>query len=399
MRNSIRYILLLLLIPVISLKAGSYFTSQLHSMGLRVYIPGVRGMGMGNTGIASMDSVQLGNYNISQWRHITDTRLTIGVRYNRINTQIDDENFLAASAGFAGISLAIPIKRNTWVIGLNFQPYALLDFKSSQSQVSNGISFTQNNILNGAIGKAQLNLVWSPVSTVGISINGNYYVGNIEDRYEYTFNDGSYRDISQGIKYKISGPGLGFSADIQPKRWLIIAGFADTRSALKVETSYTSSAIYPDSIKRNLDAFPLHFGLGSAIMLSSRWNLAIDYSYQFWSETLKEPTPDYEDWYHLGIGVEREASRKRKPGFFSLMDIRGGFSTKKIGYKFNNESVLEHSVHFGLGFPFNQYRNRIDIAISAGLRGDKTKNLADEKFINLNASIAIGERWFRSSRQ
>lgn len=398
MRFSIKYILLALLIPIISLEAGSYFTSQIHSMGLRVYNPGVRGMGMGNTGIALMDSVQLGNYNISQWRHITDTRLTIGIRYNRINTQLNNEDFLASSAGFAGISLAIPIKRNKWVIGLNFQPYALLDFKSSQSQVSNGISFTQNNIINGAIGKAQLNLVWSPVSTVGISINGNYYFGSIEDRYEYTFDDGSYRDISQGIKYKISGPGLGFSADIQPKSWLTIAGFADTRSALKVQTSYTSSAIYPDSIQRNLEAFPLHFGLGSAIMLSSRWNLAIDYSHQFWSETLKEPTSDYEDWYLLAIGVEREASRKRKPGFFNLMDIRGGFSTKKIGYKFNNESVLEHSAHFGLGFPFNQYRNRIDIGISAGLRGDKTKNLAEEKFINFSASIAIGERWFRSSR-
>jgi hypothetical protein len=133
-------------------------------------------------------------------------------------------------------------------------------------------------------------------------------------------------------------------------------------------------------------------------MLSSRWNLAVDYSYQFWSETLKKPTQDYEDWYHVGIGVEREASRKRKPGFFNLMDIRGGFSTKRIGYKFNNESVFEHAIHFGLGFPFNQYRNRFDFSISAGLRGDKTKNLADEKFINFNASVAIGERWFRSSR-
>lgn len=398
MRVFIKYILLMLFIPVVSLQAGSYFTSQVHSMGLRVYIPGVRGIGMGNTGIASMDSVQLGNYNISQWRHISDTRLTLALRYNRINTQIDNENFLASSAGFAGINLAIPIKRHKWLIGLNFQPYTLLDFKSSQSQVSDGIPFTQNNILNGAIGKAQLNLVWSPVSTVGISVNGNFYFGSFEDRYEYTFDDGSYRDITQGIKYKISGPGLGFSADIQPKSWLILAGFVDSRAALKVQTSYNSSAIFPDSLQRNLAAFPLHFGVGSAIMLNSRWNLAIDCSYQFWSETLKEPTPDYEDWYLLGVGVEREASRKRKSVFFNQIDIRGGFSTKRIGYKFNNEPVLEHSVHFGLGFPFNQYRNRFDFSVSAGLRGSKTKNLADEQFINFNASIAIGERWFRSSR-
>lgn len=398
MRLFLKYIFLLLLIAFLPLQGGSYFSSQLHGMGIRQYLPSVRGIGMGMTGIATSDSLLLGNYSISQWRYVTNTRLTIGLRYNRIDTEVDGGSFRSASGGFAGISLAIPIQSQKWVIGLNFQPYSTVDFKSSQEEESGGISFTQNNILSGTIGKAQLNLVWSPVPRVGLSVNGNFYFGTIEDRYEYSFTDASFRDISHGVEYRITGPGIGFSADIHPLNWLVIAGFADTRPTLKVKTAYQSSGIFPDSLKRNLDSFPLHFGIGSATKLSSRWNLALDYSYQYWSQTLKVAGPEYEDWYNLGIGIERAKSQKRKKGFINELDLRGGFSVTRIGYKFNNEPVYEYGLHFGMGIPFGLYGNRLDFAISGGYSGDKTKNLVQERFVKLHVSLAIGERWFQKDR-
>ena len=398
MRLPLRYILLLVFIIFLPLRGGSYFSSQLHGMGIRQYLPSVRGIGMGMTGIATTDSLLLGNYDISQWRYVTNTRLTIGLRYNRIDTEINDSSFRSASGGFTGIGLAIPIQTQKWVIGLNFQPYTTVDFKSFQEEESGGQTFTQNNLLSGTIAKAQLNLIWSPVPQVGLAVNGNFYFGTIEDHYEYSFNDGSFRNISHQVEYRISGPGIGFSADVHPLDWLIIAGFADTRPTLKIQTAYQSPGVFPDTLKRNLDSFPFHFGIGSAIKLSSRWNLALDYSYQYWSQTLKTPGPEYEDWYNLGLGVERAMSTKRKKGFLDQLDFRSGVSMTRIGYKFNNESVFEYGLHFGLGIPFGSYGNRLDVAVSGGFLGDKDKNLVQERFVKLHVSLAIGERWFQRDR-
>lgn len=398
MRNPVKYTLLILLSLIFTLEAGSYFSTTLEGMGIRRYLPSTRGIGMGVTGIASTDSLFLNNYGVSQWRYIKDSRLSIGFRYNRVYTEINNDNFLSSSAGFAGIGIAVPVKQNSWVLGVNFQPYSTVEFKSFQEIENNEISFTQNNILNGTIAKAQLNLVWSPLPLIGLSVNGNYYFGTIEDRYEYTFNDGSFRDVSHSVEYRIGGPGIGFSADVRPWQWLMLAGFADFKASLDVETNYTSPTSFPDTIERNLDSFPLHFGIGSSIMLGRRWNLAIDYSYQNWNRTLKTPSIEYDEWYHLGVGFERKALNKRKIGAFNQIDIRGGVSATQIGYKFNNESAMEYAAHLGFGIPFNRYHNRFDFAISAGLRGNQDKNLVQETFINFHASIAIGERWFQRDR-
>jgi hypothetical protein len=398
MKKSVKFTQLILLSMIFVSEAGSYFTTTLQGMGVRRYLPSIRGIGMGITGIASADSIFLNNYGVSQWRHIGDSRLSIGLRYNRIYTEINSENFLSSTAGFTGIGLAVPLQKDSWVIGINFQPYSSVEFKSFQDIESDGVSFTQNNILNGTIAKAQLNLVWSPLPSIGVSINGNYYLGIIEDRYEYTFNDGSFRDVSHSVEYRIGGPGIGFSADVSPWQWLMLAGFADFKASLNVEANYTSPALFPDSIERNLDSFPLHLGIGSSILLGQRWNLAIDYSYQNWTRTLKTPSIEYDEWYHLGLGFERKALNKRKISVFNQVDFRGGLSATQIGYKFNNESVMEYAAHLGFGIPFNQYRNRFDFAFSAGVRGDQNKNLVQETFINFHASIAIGERWFQSNR-
>lgn len=108
--------------------------------------------------------------------------------------------------------------------------------------------------------------------------------------------------------------------------------------------------------------------------------------------------PIYEDWYHLGFGIERSSLRKRNVSFLNQLDLRGGFSVNRLGYRFNNESVMEYVGSVGFGLPFGASRNRLDFAIFGGVRGDETKNLASERFINLQISLSMGETWFLRGR-
>lgn len=400
MRAPIRYVIICLFLAFFSARAGSYFASQYNGMGIRQYSTTVRGVGMGMTGIAALDSLSLANYGISQWRYIQATRISVGVFYQRINLAPQGEQLTSTVAGLSGINIAIPLSQRRWVMGINLQPYSRIDFKATETITSNGQTFTQNSLSTGNIAKAQLNLAWSPSTAFGFSVNGNFYFGSIEDQYEFDFPDNNFNDISHALKYTITGPGIGFSADYRPLDWLTLAGFVDLKSfPLKVKTAYDSQIALADTVqKRNLETFPLQFGVGSALRLGSRWNLALDYAYQKWSATLQEPAPNYEDWFHFGIGFERELLMKYNAGFFDRMDYRAGFSATRLGYKFNQESAMEYGIHLGLGIPFGDYRNRLDFAISGGLRGSESKNLAEEKFVNFRVEVNIGERWFQSGR-
>ena len=103
-------------------------------------------------------------------------------------------------------------------------------------------------------------------------------------------------------------------------------------------------------------------------------------------------------WSRLGVGVERSVSHARRPAFLSRFDWRFGYSRTQIGYRFNGDAVVEQAAHAGIGIPFSDFNNRIDVAVMAGIRGDQGSNLAEERFVNVLFSISVGELWFQSSR-
>ncbi len=394
----LKHALFILLLMIIPLQAGSYFTSQVKGVGIRQYNTGVRGLGMGGTGLASMDSLMLSSYALTQWRNIVDTRATFTFQYQRIYTDFEKASFTSSTADFAGVNIAIPLVKKKWVVGVTLQPYTQVDFKFSQQLEDNGQSFTQVNLYDGSVSKAQFVLVYSPVARVGIAVNWNYYFGTIQDRYELRYDDPNFLTTRHLVKYRISGPGGGISMDVRPFSALSLAGFVDTPANLNLSVSYDSPVNDPVNVERNLDGFPLQYGFGGEWRPISRLSLAADYSYQNWKKVLKIPDPVYEDWYRFGFGIERKMSQARSRKFLDRIDLRAGFSMEQIGYKFQGESVKEYSGHFGLGIPFHRMRNRIDLGLQAGIRGDKNKHQAQEFFYRFQISLAMGEQWFQRIR-
>ncbi len=390
--------LVMLGLTVLSLQAGSYFNSKGRGLGMRQYATGARGIGMGYTGIAANDSLQLNSYSVTQWRQINNTRATIGISYQSISTDLPASSFRSATADFSGLTIAVPVVKKKWVFGVAVIPYTDLDFKSTQQLVSAGQTFTQTNIYRGSITKAQFSLVWSPSATLGIGVNGSYFIGRLSDEYGFEFESNNLRETVHTVHYRFKGPAIGFNADYQPSPRFRLAGFVDFPAKPNLKVEYESPVADVTDRERTFDQFPLHFGLGTAIQLTPRLQMMVDYTRQSWSDVLASPNSDFDDWSIFGVGVERAASRSRNAGFFSKMDLRGGFSARKLGYKFNGESVSELAGHVGLGIPFGFNTNRIDIALTAGLRGDLNKNGAEEKFLRLDTAISVGEFWFQKLR-
>ncbi len=399
MNSFFKRTLLFLICAAFSLQGGSYFSAKAKGLGLRVYSTGVRGYGMGATGLASVDSIMVASNTISQWRYLNRTRATIDFFYNRNTLEVGDNNFTTVVGNLLGMNVAIPLKEKKWYMGLTIQPYTSVDFKNSE-QVDGDINFTQFNLRSGGVYKSQINVSWSPIPQMGLSLNGNYYFGSIQDNYVFRFDDDSNELLPSDhtIRYRFKGPSAGFSMDLRPVNAIALAGFVDLQANVDLRTVYESQVPVSDEADRNFKAFPLHYGIGSNIMLNKRWNIAVDYSAQKWSETLVTADPEFDDWSHFGVGIERKMLHKRRAGFFNGMDIRAGYSRTQLGYLFNAEPVYQSAVHIGFGIPFTARQNRLDFGLEIGVRGDQEKNLARERFINFQISASIGELWFQKLR-
>ena len=395
-------VLTILLIAGSQAMAGSYFSSRgNNSVGLKQYSPSVRGLGLGGTGLASLDSLGLNNYVFAQWRHVKNTRASFALFYDYIDTEVGANRFATSTANFGGLSFAIPMQSSGWTFGVSLQPYTNMQFQAVEtSTLDDGESFEQATLRDGNVSRAVAVLGWSPREEFGVAAHLNYYFGTIEDQYRFQFDGNSdYTSYTHEVQYQVSsGPGFGLSFDARPLKQFGIAGFMEFKPNLTIKREYNSPNSNIEGEKGVFDSFPLYYGLGTNYALSTRWNFSLDYAFQQWSDALSTNDPNFEDWYQIAFGAERSGNRRRSGSFLSRLDYRVGASSRQIGYRFNAASVKENSLHLGLGIPFSRNNYRLDAAFVGGQRGNLSENGASETFFRFEVSATLGELWFQKIR-
>ncbi len=385
----------------LSLTAGSIFSTSRYGVGIRQYQTSVRGLGMGNTGLALQDYISLNTNNISTWRFLVDTRISISFFYLRSSLEYKTEKWSSSIANFNTLQLAVPLKQKRMAVGFSIIPYTLVNFRYAQKFSSDISDFEETVLYDGIISRAQFNFAWAPLSWLGLGASFHYYFGNIEDKYYLSFDQPSMYDSEHKIEYQFYGPGAGVSFNIEPLDSFMIGGFVDFKPRLTFRRAFESPVSQETQESNAKSTFPLSWGVGTSFHLTKQIILSADYTTQYWSQGFNIPgfdTSQLEDWYNYGFGIEHLHSRERKKSFFNKLDWRTGFSAGNIGYKFHNNSVKEYRVHFGIGIPFFFDNNRLDIALVGGVRGDKSVTIAQEKFIKIYLSLSAGELWFQKIR-
>jgi hypothetical protein len=73
----------------------------------------------------------------------------------------------------------------------------------------------------------------------------------------------------------------------------------------------------------------------------------------------------------------------------------------RLGYRFDsgylkmyNNQIHEQAVSFGVGLPIRKDHSFANFTIEAGLRGTKTAQLIQERFVKLSCSFNLWDRWF-----
>ncbi len=400
MRILLSIILLFLICPAM-LFPSSFFTSSNEGIGVRQYITTVRGMGTGGTGLALPSAMSLNAYNIATWRYTKYTKINISMRYDRTEMEFGSNTNNSSTGNFSGLQLAIPIVKNKWVFGISLAPYTLVDFKFRRDFESEAGQYQETTFFEGNLARSQVNLVWAPSQDFSIGASFNYFFGTIEDRYRLQFNNEQLLNSNFEIEYQFQGPGAGLSAQLRVVDSLYVGGFFDVKPSLNFFRTQDSPITFEREEIKNKSTLPVFWGIGSSYKFKQQWFVSADFAYQHWSNGFNIDGIDLEeleDWYHVGFGIEHVHSKKRNISFLNKFDIRTGLSFGNIGYKFNNSTVMEYRAHLGLGLPFFQEKGRFDIALIGGIRGDKSENLAQEKFLRILFSVSASELWFQTFR-
>jgi len=397
-----RIILILLITIFFILKADaqSVFSGFENGIGLRQYVTTTRGMGLGGTGLAIRDSTALNSYNLAAWRYIDNTKINISMRYTYVSTDLSIQKFSSSTANFAGLKLAIPIKKKRWVFGLSITPYSSCNFSYILKFQNTSRPYEENVYYEGNLSRAQLGLIWSPHERLALSLGLNYFFGAIKDRYYLIFNDPAIVDNFYVIDYQFRGPGIGTGIHFNLMKNLHVGGFLDLKPSINYTLVRRSQVSLQEEETITKTDFPLFGGIGSSYQFHPQWSVNADFAIQNWEKGLnnQKKAENIEKYYQLGIGIEHSHIRGKTKLFLNKFDTRLGFSYSNMGYLVNGNSIKEYAAHIGFGIPFFHDHARLDLAFIGGIRGDKNETLAEETFFKSFISISAGELWFQKVR-
>ncbi len=374
-----------------------------YGFGMECNTQSVRSMGIGYTGSAVKDSVALNSLNPALWTGFFTTSLSGQINSDYLMSSGDyTDSYLTKLNGFTtkfpvgeylGVAIGIVPRTRINSVGSTLDSVAFYDnFVNYESimQIKGGIS----EIFFGA------GYQISPQISVGLKnrLFFGEFVTKINSDFDLTGNLDS--QFQRRTKVKASQLGIGVAWHNINKS-MGAAAYFNKNLVFKYKhveffeagPEYTydeKTAEYPDFIR-----------LGLYKSTPSKINFTVDFEYSFISSDVFNDfyfikPIDAKNFSYFGMGVEKNSINNTKR-FLNKLSYRAGLYYKSYPIS-NPDNLKETGVSIGLGIPFYQNLNRIDISLSMANRNGFIENY-EEKVISLNIGVTTGGLWFRSFRR
>ena len=389
--------LAILLEPASVRAAGSIF-SGLGGYGVFENFTSSRAAGMGQAGLALEDSIALNFVNPAALAGIQQTRLAVGGFVSRQWIRSHQAEDLDDWAQVEYFSLALRLRRGL-ALGFFLAPYSRVDYQYARDWTVGGVPYYLNYQGSGGLSRAAMQ------AAVGLGpwgqLGGGLSViwGQVEDQigsYSSASGDADVEFINTG-QWLAFGGSLGFL--LQPVNRLALAGTFEPEVPIQLDrTSETTGYTAGDSIATSQAEYRLaaRYSLGLSYLLASHWLVAGQLNYSPWGELkdLPEDPSVYQDAYVLAAGVEWTPGAWNSDRLASRLQYRWGFRWE-TGYARSQGSAIDgYFVTAGLGFPLHQGRDRLDVSLEYGVRGDLSLNDGQESILKIRLGLNLGGTWF-----
>lgn len=349
---------------------------------------------------ASTDTLSVNAQNFSLWTHLANTTFTVLAGYDAASaTDQNNNSYYSDLFNFQGAFLGIPLKKKKIVLGVGLQPISNIDRRYSDS-LATGSSETESLYLKGGLGRGLINISYSPVNTFGIGVGYEFTFGTINENYLIDYEDISVYRIEIDKETNFFGKGFVFSSYIKPMHNLTIGLMGRLPVKANVTIHRNSSSVLVNNSQKTNVTLPAQYAFGMEYIIKPRLKIGGDFLYQDWKNGYKidnKRVGNYQDnFYRIGIGIERTQSKKRFTTLMEQMDFRAGLFLGNLNQTSNNNSVQEYGLSFGFSLPIIRYISVLDFAGKIGQRGSLSKNAYKETFYSFGITFSASELWFKN---
>ncbi|MDD3806712.1 MAG: hypothetical protein PHE86_01575 [Candidatus Marinimicrobia bacterium] len=355
--------------------------------------------GRGGTSIAYTDTLT-STSNPALLAHIQFTELEAGL--NGRFSYISDYGFNESTIRFNYANLIIPIrKKGGFQLGINPLSTAHAEYQIKTSYITEIIK-SSGDIYDISLG---FGYAITPRFFAGISFEmlaGSYLLSN-----QIRFTNENYYTSERYYSKGIDGRRITLGTAWQQKN----LSFAFTYSypyTMKYKTLHYDS--YNNYLYNNPDdttfthdiILPQEFAVGATCKFGQRHYIVTDYKFLKMQDVslLKKFNPINVDYaesasHYLSLGYERRGAVGLFVPFFESLTYRAGLFYEKNGLSTGYES---YGMSAGIGIPFNNFKNRVDVGFHYGLNSGVIYNNIElnETFFQLKISINSLERWFNT---
>ena len=366
-------------------------------IGIPVWSPGARFMGMGFISIAQADPYTVSGINPASLHQIRWTQLSLD--YLSENSRVKDQTRSADNtfSNFNGFSFAMPLGKGLG-FALGMTPLTRLDYYIDYKHGLEGEFYQKTVKARGGLNLVSLSAFCNIKSIVGIGISGQYVLGRFDETWRIIYDGIGFTQTYNVFTTKNEGRGLTGGVIVHPNRSISVGGMLRPRIRLHTrnEVVYNSLSKVSDGPEGSAD-LPSFWGVGFEYQYRKTVLLGTEYSEEAWDRLkINGRTPaNLEKSIRFAVGAEIRLADNPVDSYIRRMSYRLGFSLGQFYMKdAGGSAVREWTGTFGIGFPLMSPASRVDVGFGYGMRGSLQSNGIYENVFRINVSASLGEKWF-----
>lgn len=358
--------------------------------------------GMGSAGIALESGNYLNNLNPASYAGMDSLRLMLEFGLEGKSYEINSSN--ESVSGFEGnlAYLALGFKYTSWMAGsFGLVPFSSVGYSINRTNSVEGLDhqYTSNYQGSGGISRVYFSNAVKLFKHLSLGVNASYMFGPLVQE-EYIEPTTIVPDImierKDFLRSMYFDFGLQYKFSTQKRDYSIGATYAFEQSldSKHITTVYDNSFTVLNTFEESSDylIIPQIIGVGLGVK-SKRNSWALDYTFQNWSGVdYPIQADDFTNSHKVALGAELNPWERRAINpFYKNWTYRFGVGYESSYLKFGNSTVSSTNVTLGLGIPMYGALSKMDFSVTGGLKGTKSNNLLQEKYLMFNVGFSLNE--------
>ncbi len=366
--------------------------------------------GMGGTGIAHGERLQINNINSAL---LFRNRNTIfeGGAVAQIKTMTNGEGTTKQDFGgnFNYLSICFPVNRY-WTAQVGITPYSTVNYNNSYSAKIANSDFTAQYAYTGSGGLNNIFFAsgFKIIDPLYVGVKINYIFGSIVDESSATLNTNLPTNVtvidyfSTRFRSLVFQPGIFYRLKIKDELYLNVGATYSVPTNVSVsvfnavqQRSSSGILVTADTVTNDAKSsltLPQKVGFGISLGKEFKWAVTLDANFQSWSswknsDTLANSTS-------IASGFEFTPDINALKGFLKRVTYRVGVNYTQTPYLVRGVQLTDISASFGLSMPFNRAATSLNMAFIVGRRGTTQNNLLVEDYLKMYLGVTINDRWF-----